>query len=154
MGHLAAARERLAALPEARLVQASPIYETEPWGDPDQPFYANQVVGLELGPAWTPERLLTALQAIETALGRVRDPRRRYGPRSVDLDILLYGRQRCDTAGCVVPHPRLRERAFVLVPLADIAPDQVIADGQGGDVTQALAKISFKIAGNVISAGP
>jgi 2-amino-4-hydroxy-6-hydroxymethyldihydropteridine diphosphokinase len=127
---------------------------TEPWGDADQPYYANQVVALDLGPTWTPRRLLAAIQTIETAAGRVRDPDRRYGPRSLDIDILLYSQEYCNAPDCVIPHPRLRQRAFVLVPLADIAPDVPIADGQGGSVGQALAKISFKISGNVITAGP
>lgn len=141
-------------LPQARLALTSPIYETEPWGDADQPFYANQVVALDLGPDWTPARLLAALQAVENAQGRARDPARRYGPRTLDLDILLYGRRRSLDPACVVPHPRLRERAFVLVPLADIAPEATIPDERGGSVSQALAEISFKISGNVISAGP
>lgn len=148
------ARERLAALPDASLALESPIYETEPWGDADQPYYANQVVGLDLGTSWTPKRLLTAIQAIETAAGRERDPERHFGPRTLDVDILLFGGQHLEAPECIVPHPRLRQRAFVLVPLADIAPDLVIPDGQGGSVRQALAKISFKISGNVITAGP
>lgn len=130
----------------------SPRYETEPWGDADQPFFLNQVLALSLGPSWTPRQLLEALQAIETALGRRRGERR-YGPRTLDLDILVYGRQRLDEPDLVVPHPRLRERAFVLVPLADIAPDLCLADGEGGDVGQALAKISFKLSGNTLRVG-
>lgn len=148
---LAAARERLAALPGARLSAVSPIYETDPWGDADQPCYLNQVVALTLDAGWTPRRLLAAVQAIETALGRVRDPDRRFGPRTFDGDILLYGQQRCDEPDLVVPHPRLRQRAFVLVPLADLAPELPIADGQGGNVAQALSKIPFKISGNRLS---
>ncbi len=128
---------------------ASPIYETEPWGDPDQGRYRNQVAALALGPDWSPRRLLRALLAIETALGRVRDARR-FGPRTLDLDILLYGRERLEEPDLVVPHPRLRERAFVLVPLADIAPDLDIPDAEGGSVRQALAKIPFKRAGNAL----
>lgn len=145
---LAAARERLAALDGARLVAASPVYETEPWGDADQPAYCNQVVALELGPGWTAKGLLAALAAIETDLGRVRDPARRFGPRTLDLDILIYGRERHGDPELTVPHPRLRQRAFVLVPLADIAPGLEIPDGQGGSVAQALSKIPFKISGN------
>jgi len=84
LAHLRLARERLAALPQARLVLESPIYETEPWGDADQPYYANQVVALDLEPVWTPGRLLASIQAIETDAGRVRDPKRRFGPRTLD----------------------------------------------------------------------
>jgi len=90
-GRLYAARMRLAGLADAVLVQSSPLYETAPWGDPDQPDYLNQVVALDLGPTWTPTALLAAVGAIETAEGRTRDPRRRFGPRTLDVDILLYG---------------------------------------------------------------
>ena len=149
---LRAARERLGALAGARLVAASPVYETPPWGDADQPRYLNQVVALELGPDWSPGRLLATLWEIEAALGRVRTDRR-YGPRTLDLDILLYGDRRIDEPDLTVPHPRLRERAFVLVPLADIAPHAVIPDGQGGTVAEALSKIPFKISGNSLETG-
>ena len=131
----------------------SPIYETEPWGDADQPYYANQVVALDLEPVWTPGRLLASIQAIETDAGRVRDPKRRFGPRTLDVDILLFGQDVVHEPDLIIPHPRLRQRAFVLVPLADIAAELAIADGQGGSVRQALAKIPFKISGNVITAG-
>jgi len=134
-------------------VLESPIYETEPWGDADQPYYANQVVALDLEPVWTPGRLLAAIQAIEKDAGRVRDPKRRFGPRTLDVDILLFGQDVVHEPDLIIPHPRLRQRAFVLVPLADIAAELAIADGQGGSVRQALAKIPFKISGNVITAG-
>jgi 2-amino-4-hydroxy-6-hydroxymethyldihydropteridine diphosphokinase len=106
-------------------------------------------VALALDASWSPQRLLAALQAIETACGRVRDARR-FGPRTLDLDILTYGQERIREPDLIVPHPRLRERAFVLVPLADIAPDLILADGEGGCVSQALAKISFKRSGNIL----
>ncbi len=149
---LAQARERLAALPGATLAAQSPVYETEPWGDCDQPDFLNQVVALELGPDWSPRRLLTALSAIETALGRVRGDRR-YGPRTLDLDILLYGDRRVAEPDLIIPHPRLRERAFVLVPLADLAPELPIPDEQGGTVARACGKIAFKISGNALRTG-
>lgn len=153
-GHLGAARQALAALPEVRLVAASPIYETEPWGDPDQAWYRNQVVGLDLGPSWSARRLLQAVQAIETAEGRQRDPNRRFGPRTLDIDILLYGQEKISEPDCMVPHPRMLERAFVLVPLADIVAGELVVPTEAGgvSVTQALAKIAFKISGNVITA--
>lgn len=149
---LRAARERLGALSGAWLVAKSPIYETEPWGDADQPRYLNQAVALELDASWSPARLLETLLAIEVDLGRVRGPRR-FGPRTLDLDILLYGDRRIDAPDLIVPHPRLRQRAFVLVPLADIAPHAAIPDGQGGDVAEALSKIPFKIFENSLISG-
>jgi 2-amino-4-hydroxy-6-hydroxymethyldihydropteridine diphosphokinase len=147
--HLQTARERLAAFPDAMVAAESPIYETEPWGDADQPYFLNQVVALVLGASWSPRRLLAALQTIETDLGRVRG-NRRFGPRTLDLDILTYGRERIVEPDLTVPHPRLRERLFVLVPLADIAPDVLIEDGVGENVSQILAKIPFKISGNIL----
>jgi 2-amino-4-hydroxy-6-hydroxymethyldihydropteridine diphosphokinase len=104
-------RQAAALLGAARL---SPIFETEPWGDPDQPKYLNAAAELEteLGPRELLERLLE----IERRLGRVRDGRR-YGPRTIDLDLLLYGDVVVDEPGLTVPHPRLAERLFALEPL-------------------------------------
>ena len=115
-------------------------------------MYLNQVVALTLGSSWSPGRLLRTLLSLETDLGRVRDPARRFGPRTLDLDILTYGTRRIREPDLVVPHPRLRQRAFVLVPLADIAPDLLLDDEEGGSVSQALSKIAFKRVGNVLSA--
>lgn len=98
------------------LLARSSIYRTEPWGKPDQPWFAN-AVGL-LRTSLEPRELLDALLATEQRLGRV--PGERWGPRVIDLDLLLYDDLDVDEAGLRVPHPRLRERAFVLVPLAQI----------------------------------
>ena len=97
----------------------SPVYETEPWGYTEQPWFLNAVVtGLTELP---PQDLLAALKDLERALGR--QPTFRYGPRVIDVDILFYGQARIETPDLIVPHPRLHERAFVLIPLADLAPD-------------------------------
>ena len=97
----------------------SQVYETAPLYVIDQPAYLNAVVKLET--TLTPEQVLTALQAIENAAGRERGVR--YGARSLDLDILYYGNAVIETATLQVPHPLLAERAFVLYPLCDVAPD-------------------------------
>ncbi|MBS0556122.1 MAG: 2-amino-4-hydroxy-6-hydroxymethyldihydropteridine diphosphokinase [Proteobacteria bacterium] len=110
----------LAALPGSRLVQHSRVYDTVPWGRADQPAFANAVAQIET--ALAPRELLDALLAIERAAGRERDGTR-WGPRMLDLDILVYGDRRIDEPGLRVPHPHLHERAFVLVPLCEIAPD-------------------------------
>lgn len=115
-------RRAIAALPPDFEVQAvSPIYETEPAYVLDQPRFYNlvcrAVTGLE------PLAALRRLKALEGELGRVSE--RRYGPRLIDLDLLLYEAVRLDTPELTLPHPRLAERAFVLVPLADLAPDLV-----------------------------
>ncbi len=109
----------LEALPPWVQVKAcSSVYETAPWGYANQPSYLNLVVqGLTHLP---PRRLLYSLKRIEARLGR--RATFRYGPRTIDLDILAYDDLRLDTPGLSIPHPRMQERAFVLVPLCEIAP--------------------------------
>jgi 2-amino-4-hydroxy-6-hydroxymethyldihydropteridine diphosphokinase len=111
---LRAACEALAGLPDTDVIGASPIYETEPQDLPDQPPFLNQVVCLETGLG--PDALLAACQAIEAAAGRVRTVR--FGPRTLDVDILLIEGVVCDSTTLTLPHPRMWQRAFVLVPLA------------------------------------
>ncbi len=105
--------------PAARVLRASRVYETPPWGYAEQPAFLNQV--LEIDTALPPLELLGVLKDIEASLGRT--PTFRYGPRLIDLDILLYNSQALELPGLSIPHPRLSERAFVLVPLAELAPD-------------------------------
>lgn len=113
-------RAAVAGLPG--VVAVSGVYETEPVGGPAaQPPYLNAVVELETG--LTPRQLLELGQALEAAAGRVRAAR--WGPRTLDVDVLLVGGLVVDEADLTVPHPRMRERAFVLVPLHDLAPDLV-----------------------------
>ena len=117
----------LAHLPESRLLRASRLFRTAPWGRTDQPAFINAaaVVATRL----SPRALLDALLAIERAHGRHRDGTR-WGPRVLDLDILLFGDMRIAEPGLDVPHPHLAERAFVLLPLADLAPG-LFVPGQG-----------------------
>lgn len=115
--------QALAQLPASQLIGCSPWYRTAPVGGPTgQPDYLNAVAALET--TLTPEALLAALQAIETAQGRVRFER--WGPRTLDLDLLLYGLITRDDPELTLPHPRLHQRAFVLYPLHDIAPHLTI----------------------------
>lgn len=107
--------------PEARVIQLSSIYQTPPWGYEDQPPFLNMVVKVET--RLTPENLLKFIKNLEIEMGRKGSFRN--GPRLIDLDILLYGKLVSVQPGLVIPHPRLHERAFVLVPLAEIAPDLV-----------------------------
>jgi len=97
----------------------SSIRETEPWGYADQPMFLNAVA--ELDTALTPRELLDRLLEIERELGRTRTGPR-YGPRTIDLDLLLYGEAVVDEPGLAVPHPRLHERLFVLEPLSELDP--------------------------------
>jgi 2-amino-4-hydroxy-6-hydroxymethyldihydropteridine diphosphokinase len=108
----------LSRLPETRLLRLSPVYETDPVGPP-QPPYLNMVAELET--ELSPKGLLAEMLRIEKALGRER--RERWGPRTLDLDLLLYGDLVLEEEGLSVPHPRLHERAFVLVPLLDLLPE-------------------------------
>lgn len=110
----------LGELPRSALIRCSPRYWSAPVGDPGQPDFLNAVAELET--ALEPLDLLNRMHRIEDRLGRVRDPERRWGPRTIDLDLLLYGHAVIRQAGLVVPHPRMARRAFVLKPLTDLAP--------------------------------
>lgn len=130
-------RAALEALPpDVQVLAASPVYETPPWGVVDQPAFLNQVARAETDLA--PLDLLAYLKRLEAALGRT--PSARYGPRQIDLDILFYADRVIDLPGLNVPHPRLAERAFVLVPLADLAPD-LVHPQTGLSVRQMLERV-------------
>lgn len=116
---VAAAFQALRQLPQTRLVLRSRCYRTRPLGPQDQPDYINAAAGLLT--LLSARALFTHLQAIETALGRTRDGRR-WGPRRIDLDLLLYGELTLAEADLSIPHPGLAQRNFVLYPLCDIAP--------------------------------
>jgi 2-amino-4-hydroxy-6-hydroxymethyldihydropteridine diphosphokinase len=113
-----AALEELARLPETTLERASSLYDTEPVGETQQPNFLNAVAQIETG--LTARQLLWNLLLIEKRLGRVRT--RRWGPRSIDLDLLLYGSEVVDEPDLRVPHPELLRRSFVLVPLVELDP--------------------------------
>jgi 2-amino-4-hydroxy-6-hydroxymethyldihydropteridine diphosphokinase len=137
---LTAALRALDALPQTRVMRASQLYRTAAWGVTDQPDFINAVALLHT--RRTPRQLLEDLLEIERHAGRHRleDGSDRWGPRTLDLDLLLYGDARIDEPGLHVPHPRLHERAFVLVPLAEIAPDASIPGV--GTAAQALARMA------------
>jgi len=118
-GFLLAALAQLSALGEFELKNLSPIYETEPVGPANQNSYLNAVL---LGKTnLAPGALMNKMLGIERYLGRVRN--RRWGPRTIDLDLLDYGGQVLEEPGLTLPHPRLHQRPFVLVPLGDVAPN-------------------------------
>jgi len=122
--------------PDVTVLAESPVYETKPWGLADQPDFLN--LALEGKTQLTPLALLARLKRLETQLGR--RPSVRYGPRLIDLDILFYDALVANTPQLTIPHPRLHERAFVLVPLADIAPD-FIHPALGKSVRELLAGV-------------
>ncbi len=117
-GHFARARAALAALPGTTLVAASAEEETAPLGGMDQPPYLNQMVLLRT--ALPPRALLDALQRIERESGRIREPGARWAPRTLDLDIVLYGDQRVSEPGLIIPHPGLPHRDFWQRELAEL----------------------------------
>lgn len=112
----------LDGLPQTHLLRRSRLYRTAPWGRVDQPSYINAAAALETN--LEPTALLQALLGIERAAGRVRAER--WGPRILDLDLLLYGDEVIHAEGLTVPHPHLAERAFVLLPLADVASQREV----------------------------
>lgn len=118
---LAFAVRALEAEPGVQVAACSPVYETAPVGPADQGPYLNAVVRVET--RLSARALLAALQRIETRAGRRRAGQPRWGARTLDLDLLLFGETCADEPGLTVPHPRLAERSFVLVPLADLAAD-------------------------------
>ncbi len=124
--YLAAARRSLDDTPGILIARASSLYETEPVGYTDQDWFLNQVVAIAT--SLHPYQLLQVLQGIEQDLGRRRLIR--WGPRVIDLDLLLYGDAILPDPDLTIPHPRIYERSFVLVPLCEIAPDHVHPDGQ------------------------
>lgn len=119
LAHLQAAVDVLAGAPEITVVAVSPVYETEPVGGPPQDDYLNAVVAVDT--TLSPHGLLDAAHGAEAAEHRVRAER--WGPRTLDVDVLLVGDEQVHDPDLEVPHPRLTERAFVLVPLADLAPE-------------------------------
>jgi 2-amino-4-hydroxy-6-hydroxymethyldihydropteridine diphosphokinase len=133
---IALAIQALGGLPGCELLSRSADYQSPPWGPVPQPDYINAAVRLRT--RLTAQDLLGALLDIERAFGRVR-PGERWGPRTLDLDLLLHGDTVCDTEQLQIPHPRMASRAFVLLPLADIDPGLVIP-GQG-TVASLLARV-------------
>ena len=116
---LQSALERVDQLPETRVSRASRFYETEPWGELNQPAFLN--IAAEIETELAPLELLNAAKQIEVDLGRQPGPR--WGPRALDIDLILWGEQVVYDDALTIPHPRFRQRAFVLAPLCDIAPE-------------------------------
>lgn len=128
-----AALQALARLPQTRLLAGSRLYRTPAWGNQAQPPFINAAAALET--TLTPLELLDQLLAVEEQFGRIRLPGERWGPRTLDLDLLLYADSVVDLPRLKVPHPYLHERAFALLPLADVAPDALIPGyGTVGDL--------------------
>jgi len=131
---MAAALQMLDAEPEIAVEMVSPIYKTPPWGLEDQPWFLNCCA--QIATTLDPEALLTACQATERA--GLRERTIRWGPRTIDIDIIAYDGVEQVEQRLTIPHPRALERAFVLVPLSDIAPDLVISGRRVADQAKAM----------------
>lgn len=125
--HANNAFEAIGSLEDTRVLKKSSLYASKPMGPQDQPDYINAVCLIET--TLKPHSLLKQLQRIELECGRERKGDR-WGPRTLDLDILLYGSQQIDTADLIIPHYGMAEREFVMVPLFEIAPTMVMKDGK------------------------
>jgi 2-amino-4-hydroxy-6-hydroxymethyldihydropteridine diphosphokinase len=126
----------ICGMAQAALLARSSDYTTPPWGEEDQARFINACIEIET--ALDPHALLFVLHKVEQKFGRDRAKERRWGPRTLDLDMLAYDDVAIEKPDLILPHPRLFERAFVLVPLVEIAPDRVI---RGRYVTEALADL-------------
>lgn len=134
----------LDALPKTRLLRASKLYRTPAWGQREQQDFVNAVALLET--QLDARALLDALLGVEREFGRERAGSERWGPRTLDLDLLLFGAARIDEPGLRVPHPHLHERAFALVPLLEIAPAiQIPGRGAAGDALSTLATDGIEV---------
>jgi 2-amino-4-hydroxy-6-hydroxymethyldihydropteridine diphosphokinase len=129
--------DRLHATAGISVVDVSSVYETEPVGGPEQEAFLNMAVGVATRRG--PWRLLRGCRAVERELGRARDGVR-WGPRTIDVDILLYEQRIVALPGLEIPHPRLAERPFALVPLIELAPGVTLPDGR--TLTQALTELA------------
>ena len=134
------ALDALRRVPQSRLLAASRLYQTAAWGGVAQPDYINAAALIET--TLSAHALLQVLLDIERQAGRVRDANQRWGPRILDLDVLLYGEQCIDTPGLRVPHPHLHARAFALLPLAEIAAELPFPGH--GSVAEALQRIDVQ----------
>ncbi|AIR65258.1 2-amino-4-hydroxy-6-hydroxymethyldihydropteridine diphosphokinase [Cedecea neteri] len=134
---VSSALDALAAIPQSRMVATSSFYRTPPLGPQDQPDYLNAAVVLDTG--LSAEALLDHTQRIELEHGRVRKAER-WGPRTLDLDLMLFGDEVMHTERLTVPHYDMKNRAFMLVPLLEIAPECRFPDGQS--VAAILASLS------------
>jgi 2-amino-4-hydroxy-6-hydroxymethyldihydropteridine diphosphokinase len=127
----------ICAMAQAALLARSSDYATPPWGEEEQARFVNACIEVET--SLDPHALLFILHEVERKFGRKREKERRWGPRTLDLDLIAYDDVAIDKPELTLPHPRLFERAFVLVPLAEIAPDRLIS---GRRIAEALADVS------------
>ncbi len=139
----------LAALnshPGLSITRTSSVYLTEPQGYKDQPWFCNQAAAGQCD--MDADELLCLLLVTENSLGRIRQENQHFGPRSIDLDLLLFDDQTMNTAQLTLPHPRMTERAFVLIPLLELEPQLKLPGGR--PVSEVLASLTYRLDGNRI----
>ena len=137
LNNLSVARTELSKISEIKITKISSTYETRAWGKPDQPDFLNQA--LEINTDLNPIRLLETIKEIEIKMGR--QVREKWGPREIDIDILLFGNEIVSSEQLTIPHPLLRKRLFVLVPLQEIQPDLVFPE-DGASIEEVLNSVS------------
>lgn len=142
---LSKARLATACLPGCSIIAKSKIYLTEPQNYKNQSWFFNQVMRIGSNFYQTPQNLLAALQSIETEFGRKRD--KRFGPRTIDIDLIYFNGQTSEDDFCTLPHPRFSERAFVLVPLLEINHNMVV---NKIPIKGYLDQLEYKLVGNLI----
>lgn len=147
-GRFSQALARMGEWPGVSVLAVSGMYRTEPQGDADQPWFMNQAASLACEPGITATTLLERMLQLEHELGRVRDVSRRFGPRAIDLDLLLFGDIVCTEERVSLPHPRMAERAFVLVPLLEIAPSLCLPGGE--PLATCLEKLHYTVVDRTI----
>ncbi|MEQ8843764.1 MAG: 2-amino-4-hydroxy-6-hydroxymethyldihydropteridine diphosphokinase [Phycisphaerales bacterium] len=143
-GSIIRAASELGAIAGVRVIATSRLYTTRPVGIEDQPDFINAAAELEID--CSPRSLLDGMLALERRYGRDRSKERRWGPRTLDLDLLLFGDRVIDEPGLTVPHPRMAERRFVLQPLADLAP-ALVPPGWKVSIAGALAAFDAEVSG-------
>lgn len=142
-----AALDRLNAAPSCKVVAVSRVFRTPPWGPVEQDWFLNACA--EIATDLSAPELLALVLRTERDLGRVRD--KRWGPRTLDIDILLYGDGTVELDNLTIPHPRMAERAFVMVPLADIAGDVILAGRPIRAYAEAFADEGLQVSDAVLS---
>lgn len=144
---LARAVSALAEMEDAEILLVSPIFRTQPQDYARQPWFVNQAVKIGAGGTWTAVKFLRRMLAIEKSLGRKRDSGPRFGPRKIDIDLLLFGGEISHNEECILPHPRLAARAFALVPLYAIEPNLEI---KGEKIPGLLSRLAWRLDGDRI----
>ena len=150
--NVATALEHLGMIPGIQVERLSPVYRTEPQNVKEQPWFANQVALLSCPGDMTAPVFLDILLQVEQRMGRKRpsepSPEVRFGPRIIDLDLLLFDQEQWTGEHLTLPHPRMQERAFVLVPLLDIAPNLTLPNGLV--LRESLRSLAYAVEGNLI----